>query len=109
MKTNSRIEKILAGGGFVVTSECGPPRGADPEVVRRKGELLRGVVDAVNVTDNQTSVVRMSSLSACVILKGMGLEPILQMVCRDRNRIALAERHPGSGGLGDKQCSVPVR
>ena len=73
MKTNSRVEKILAGGGFVVTSECGPPRGADPEVVRQKGELLRGVVDAVNVTDNQTSVVRMSSLSACAILKGMGL------------------------------------
>ncbi|MEW6333742.1 MAG: methylenetetrahydrofolate reductase [Thermodesulfobacteriota bacterium] len=100
MKTESRIERILAGGGFVVTSECGPPRGADPEVVRRKGELLRGVVDAVNVTDNQTSVVRMSSLSACVILKEMGLEPVLQMVCRDRNRIALQSDLLGAAALG---------
>jgi len=100
VKTNSWIERILAGGGFVVTSECGPPRGADAEVIRRKGELLRGVVDGVNVTDNQTSVVRMSSLSACVILKGMGLEPILQMVCRDRNRIALQSDILGAAALG---------
>jgi len=81
VKTNSRIEKILSSGGFVVTAECGPPRGADAEVIRKKGEILRGFVDGINVTDNQTSVVRMSSLSACVILKNMGLEPILQMVC----------------------------
>jgi methylenetetrahydrofolate reductase (NADPH) len=100
VKTNSRVEKILAGGGFVVTSECGPPRGADPEVVRKKGELLRGVVDAVNVTDNQTAVVRMSSLAACAILQGMGLEPILQMVCRDRNRIALQSDILGAAALG---------
>ena len=100
MKTNSRIEKLLGQGAFVVTSECGPPRGADPEVVRKKGELLRGVVDGVNVTDNQTSVVRMSSLSACAILKGMGLEPILQMVCRDRNRIALQSDLLGAAALG---------
>ena len=100
MKTNSKIEKIWDSGGFIVTSECGPPRGADGDVVRRKGELLRGVVDGVNVTDNQTSVVRMSSLSACVILKGMGLEPILQMVCRDRNRIALQSDILGAAALG---------
>jgi methylenetetrahydrofolate reductase (NADPH) len=100
LKTNSVIERILTGGGFVVTSECGPPRGADPEVIRKKGELLRGVVDGVNVTDNQTSVVRMSSLSACAILKGMGLEPILQMVCRDRNRIALQSDLLGAAALG---------
>ena len=100
MKTNSKIEKIWDSGGFIVTSECGPPRGADGDVVRRKGEFLRGVVDGVNVTDNQTSVVRMSSLSACVILKGMGLEPILQMVCRDRNRIALQSDILGAAALG---------
>lgn len=100
MKTNSKIEKIWESGGFIVTSECGPPRGADGDVVRRKGEFLRGVVDGVNVTDNQTSVVRMSSLSACVILKGMGLEPILQMVCRDRNRIALQSDILGAAALG---------
>ena len=100
MKTNSKIEKIWDSGGFIVTSECGPPRGADGDIVRKKGEFLRGVVDGVNVTDNQTSVVRMSSLSACVILKGMGLEPILQMVCRDRNRIALQSDILGAAALG---------
>jgi methylenetetrahydrofolate reductase (NADPH) len=100
VKTNSKLEKIWDSGGFIVTSECGPPRGADADVVRKKGEYLRGVVDGVNVTDNQTSVVRMSSLSACAILKGMGLEPILQMVCRDRNRIALQSDILGAAALG---------
>jgi methylenetetrahydrofolate reductase (NADPH) len=100
MKTKSNIERILESGGFVVTSECGPPRGADPEVIRKKGELLKGVVDAINVTDNQTSVVRMSSLASCVILKGMGFDPILQMVCRDRNRIAIQSDILGAAALG---------
>src|SRR5512136_1259393 len=100
MKTKSNIERILESGGFVVTSECGPPRGADPEVIRRKGNLLKGIVDAVNVTDNQTSVVRMSSFSACIILKEMGFDPILQMVCRDRNRIAMQSDILGASALG---------
>ncbi|MEW6078050.1 MAG: methylenetetrahydrofolate reductase [Thermodesulfobacteriota bacterium] len=89
IKTPSRLEKIMASGQLAVTSECGPPRGSDPEVITRKGELLRGVVDAVNITDNQTSVTRMCSLAACIRLKQMGLEPVLQMVTRDRNRIAM--------------------
>jgi methylenetetrahydrofolate reductase (NADPH) len=72
-----------------VTSECGPPRGALPQKVREKAELLRGYVDGINVTDNQTAMVRMSSFAACVILKQMGLNPILQMVTRDRNRLAM--------------------
>jgi len=100
MKTKSNIERIIESGGFVVTSECGPPRGADPEVIRKKGTLLKGVVDAVNVTDNQTSMVRMSSLSSCIILKEMGFDPILQMVCRDRNRIAIQSDILGAGALG---------
>jgi methylenetetrahydrofolate reductase (NADPH) len=100
MKTASRLEKILESGAFAVTSECGPPRGADPQVVREKGELLRGSVDAINVTDNQTSVVRMSSIAACVILKGMGLEPICQMTTRDRNRIAIQSDLLGAAALG---------
>ena len=100
MKTKSNIERLLEKGVFVVTSECGPPRGADPEAVRKKGNLLKGVVDAVNVTDNQTSVVRMSSLSSCLILKEMGFDPILQMVCRDRNRIALQSDILGAAALG---------
>ena len=83
-----------------MTSECGPPRGADAEVIRKKGGLLKGVVDAVNVTDNQTSVVRMSSFSSCIILKEMGFDPILQMVCRDRNRIAIQSDILGAAALG---------
>ncbi len=88
-KTPSKLEKILAAGHLGVTSECGPPRGSDPEVIRKKGEGLKGYVDAVNVTDNQTAVVRTSSLACCIHLKLMGLDPVLQMVTRDRNRIAI--------------------
>lgn len=100
MKSSSRLERVLTAGHFAVTSECGPPRGADPEAIRRKGELLRGVVDAVNVTDCQTAVVRMSSLSSCLLLKEMGFEPILQMVTRDRNRIAIQSDILGAAALG---------
>ncbi|MCP4693943.1 MAG: methylenetetrahydrofolate reductase, partial [Desulfobacterales bacterium] len=89
MKTESVLEKVLATGNLAVTSECGPPRGALPEKVKEKGELLRGVVDAVNVTDNQTAMVRMSSFAAAVFLKQAGLNPVLQMVTRDRNRLAM--------------------
>ena len=88
-KTPSKLEKILASGQLAVTSEVGPPRGSDPEVITRKAELIRNHVDAVNVTDNQTSMTRLCSLAACIRLKLMGLEPVLQMVTRDRNRIAL--------------------
>ncbi len=83
-----------------MTSECGPPRGSDPEAIRKKGNLLKGVVDAVNVTDNQTSIVRMSSLSSCLILKEMGFDPIWQLVCRDRNRIAIQSDILGAAALG---------
>jgi len=89
MKTESRLEKVLASGNLAVTSECGPPRGSVPEKVKEKAEMLRGVVDGINVTDNQTAVVRMSSLSACILIAQMGLDPILQMVTRDRNRLAM--------------------
>jgi len=89
MKTQSILEKVMEAGNLAVTSECGPPRGAVPEKVVEKAELLRGYVDGINVTDNQTAVVRMSSFAACVIIKQMGLHPILQMVTRDRNRLAL--------------------
>lgn len=89
MKTESTLEKVLASGNLAVTSECGPPRGSLPEKVKEKAELLRGYVDGINVTDNQTAVVRMSSLSACILIKQIGLTPILQMVTRDRNRLAM--------------------
>jgi len=88
-KTPSKLEKILAAGHLAVTSECGPPRGSDGDVITKKAEMIKDYVDAVNITDNQTSVTRMCSLAAVIRLKLMGLEPILQMVTRDRNRIAL--------------------
>ena len=88
-KTPSKLEKILAAGHLAVTSECGPPRGSDPEAIKKKAEMIKDYVDAINITDNQTSVTRLSSLASCIHLKLMGLEPILQMVVRDRNRIAL--------------------
>ncbi|MFH1625421.1 MAG: methylenetetrahydrofolate reductase [Pseudomonadota bacterium] len=100
MKSESKLEQILTKGEFAVTSECGPPRGVDPDVIRKKGNLLKGSVDAVNVTDNQTSVVRMSSISSCVILKELGLNPIMQMVTRDRNRIAIQSDILGAAALG---------
>ncbi len=88
-KTPSKLEKILASGHLAVTSECGPPRGGDPEAITKKAEMLRDHVDAINITDNQTSVTRLCSLAACIHLKLMGIEATLQMVVRDRNRIAL--------------------
>ncbi|MBW1996517.1 MAG: methylenetetrahydrofolate reductase [Deltaproteobacteria bacterium] len=88
-KTPSKLRKILESGNLAVTSECGPPRGSDPKVITKKAELIRDYVDAINITDNQTSVTRLCSLASCIHLKLMGLEPVLQMVVRDRNRIAL--------------------
>ena len=88
-KTPSKLEKVLAAGHFAVTSECGPPRGSDPTEIVEKAEIIKDHVDAINITDNQTSVCRTCSLAVCIRLKTMGLEPVLQMVTRDRNRIAL--------------------
>ena len=89
MKSGSRLEKILTSGHFAFTGELGPPRGANAEVVRKKASHLRGIVDAVNITDNQTGVVRMASWAACLLALQEGLEPNFQMVCRDRNRLAM--------------------
>jgi len=83
-----------------LTGECGPPKGADLEVVKEKAKHLVGYVDAVNVTDNQTSIVRMSSIGASKVLLDMGLEPVMQMVCRDRNRIAMQSDIFGAYALG---------
>ncbi|MDY6822849.1 MAG: methylenetetrahydrofolate reductase [Thermodesulfobacteriota bacterium] len=89
VKTPSRLEKILDAGHLAVTSECGPPRGSDPAAIKEKAELIKDYVDAINITDNQTSMTRMCSLASCIHLKQMGVEPVLQMVTRDRNRIAI--------------------
>lgn len=89
MKAGSNLEKILEAGHFAFTGELGPPRGTSAEEVRKKASYLKGNVDSVNITDNQTAVVRMSSWAACLILIQEGIEPNFQMVCRDRNRLAM--------------------
>jgi len=100
MKTKGNLERVLEAGQFAVTGELGPPQGADPEVVRRKAKILKGNIDAANVTDGQTAVVRMASWAACLIAKEEGLDPIVQMTCRDRNRIALQMDVLGIAALG---------
>ena len=91
---------ILSEGRFVVTAEIGPPKGSDAKKIRDKAEIVRGSADAFNITDNQTAVVRMSSLAGCVILLSMKMEPIMQMTCRDRNRIGLQSDILGAAALG---------
>ena len=100
MKTESKLEKILAAGHLAVTSECGPPRGCKPEDVVTKSKYLEGIVDAINVTDNQTAMVRMSSLAASIIIKQQGLNPLFQVTCRDRNRLAMQADIIGAYSLG---------
>lgn len=100
MKSESGLERLLEAGHFVVTAECGPPKGADPESIRKKVGFFKGYVDAVNVTDNQTAIVRMSSVASCMLLLQAGMEPIMQMVTRDRNRIAIQSDILGAYALG---------
>jgi 5,10-methylenetetrahydrofolate reductase len=100
MKTRSNLEQVLESKIFAVTGELGPPQSADPEVIRRKAKILKGYVDACNVTDGQTAVVRMASWAACLIAGEEGLDPIVQMTCRDRNRIALQMDVLGISALG---------
>ncbi len=102
MKSGSNLEKVLEAGHFAFTGELGPPRGADVEEVRKKAAFLKGNVDAVNITDNQTAVVRMSSWAASLILIQEGLEPNFQMVCRDRNRLAMQADILGASAHGIK-------
>jgi 5,10-methylenetetrahydrofolate reductase len=100
VKTESALEARLASGTFAVTAEIGPPKGADAEVVRRKAQALAGLVDAANITDNQTAVVRLSSIAGAVIAREAGVEPIVQVTCRDRNRIAIQSDLLGAYALG---------
>jgi methylenetetrahydrofolate reductase (NADPH) len=98
--SGSNLEKVLKAGHFAFTGECGPPKGANVEHLKEKMEPLKGMVDAVNVTDNQTAVVRMSSKAASALMVQAGLEPNFQMVCRDRNRIAMQSDILGAYALG---------
>jgi len=88
-KSGSRLEELLAQGEFVVTGELGPPKSVDMGVLDAKIEALSGAVDAVNITDNQTAIVRISSIGTAFYIMARGLEPVVQMTCRDRNRLAI--------------------
>ncbi len=102
VKSGSNLERLLKKGEFVVTSELGPPRGASREAVEKKAELLKGHADAFNLTDCQTAMVRLSSIASGAILLDMGMEPVVQMTCRDRNRIAMQSDILGAASLGMK-------
>lgn len=102
MKADSNLEKLLEKGEFAVTGELGPPQSADPEVIRNKVGILKGSVDAANITDNQTAIVRLSSIAAGVLMQNEGLEPVIQMTCRDRNRLAIQSDILGAASLGMK-------
>jgi methylenetetrahydrofolate reductase (NADPH) len=99
-KSGSHLEKALAAGVFAVTAELGPPKSADLDLIRKKAALLKGWTDAVNVTDNQTAIVRVSSVAVSRLILEMGLEPVLQMTCRDRNRLAIQADLLGAYLLG---------
>jgi len=102
MKSGSHLEKIMEKGLFAVTAQLDPPKGNDVGVVKRKAESLRGYVDAINIMDNQTAIVRMCSMATGALLVQMGLEPVMQMVTRDRNRIAMQSDVLGATALGIK-------
>jgi methylenetetrahydrofolate reductase (NADPH) len=100
LKSGSNLEKVLKAGHFAFTGECGPPKGANVEHLKEKAAHLKGVVDSVNLTDNQTAVVRMSSWAAATILIQEGIEPNYQLVCRDRNRLAIQSDILGVYAMG---------
>ncbi len=102
MIAGSNLENVLRSGAFAVTGELGPPKSGDFEVVRKKARILKGYVDAVNITDCQTAIVRMSSLTAGLIALSEGVEPVMQMTCRDRNRIGMQADILGASALGIK-------
>ncbi len=102
LKAGSNLERILAAGQFAVTGEIGPPKNYDVEVIHRKVSLLKGYVDAANITDNQTGIVRMSSIGTGILIINQGLEPVIQLTCRDRNRLAMQSDILGAAAHGIK-------
>jgi methylenetetrahydrofolate reductase (NADPH) len=96
----SRLQATLQAGRFAITAEIGPPRGANIGPIRRKAKLLRDWIDAANITDNQSAIVRLASWAGCVVAMQEGLEPVMQLQCRDRNRIALQSDLLGAAALG---------
>ena len=102
MKAGSILEHVLTGGHFAVTGELGPPQSANGNAVRKKKKHFENYVDAINITDNQTAIVRMSSIATAAIIVEQGLEPVIQITCRDRNRIAIQSDVLGAAALGIK-------
>jgi 5,10-methylenetetrahydrofolate reductase len=100
LKSGSHLERVLAAGEFAVTAELGPPKSCDLAVIDEKASYLKSCVDAVNVTDNQTAIVRIASLAVAKLLVDRGLEPVMQMTCRDRNRLAIQADIMGAYCLG---------
>lgn len=102
--SESKLERVLTSGEFAVTVEVGPPRGADTEILHKKLAILKKTADAYNITDNQTALVHMSSIAGSKILLDAGLEPVMQMTCRDRNRIGLQSDLFGAWAMGIRNC-----
>ncbi|HXZ23780.1 MAG TPA: methylenetetrahydrofolate reductase [Methanomassiliicoccales archaeon] len=100
MRAGSALEKALAKGRFAVTAEIGPPMSASADGIRERARMMKGYADAYNLTDNQTAMSRMSSIACAVVLMHEGLEPVVQMTCRDRNRIAMQSDILGASALG---------
>lgn len=96
----SNLERVLKEGHFAVTCEIGPPKSCDAGFVEKKANQVKGYADAYNITDNQTAIVRMSSIAAGVLVQKSGLEAVIQMTCRDRNRIGLQSDILGAAALG---------
>ena len=103
-KSGSGLEKVLTDGRFAVTAELGPPKSADLDAIAKKASLLEGWVDAVNITDNQTAIVRVASIAVGKLVLDMGLEPIIQITCRDRNRLAIQSDLLGAYLMGMRNC-----
>ena len=101
-KSGSNLERVLAEGHFAVTGELGPPKSMNTDLVRKKISQLKGFVDAANITDNQTGIVRLSSIGTGIILEQEGLEAVIQMTCRDRNRLAIQSDLMGANIHGIK-------
>src|SRR5512135_1135374 len=104
MKSGSNLEKVIASGKPAVTAELGPPMSADGHEIVKKAQILKGFCDAANITDCQTAVVRISSIAAAIMAHQNGLEPVMQMTCRDRNRIAMQADLLGAAAFGLKNC-----
>ena len=110
----SKFKEALNSGKFVITGEIGPPKGTNIEKMIHHIDILKDIVDGINVTDNQSSVMRFPSIGTCLLIKEHGGEPILQMTCRDRNRLALEAEllFANTRGIGNVLCltgdAIPV-